>query len=190
MTKRAMTLIEVMIVVLIIAILVMLVSSSLRNQLFKSKDAIRKSDINRISLALEEYEKDYNCYPQRSLVSCANETGLQPYLGKINCDPVTKTSYYYELENSTCPKWYRLYAKLDNSSDPKYQSGIGPSSAFSYVYESPNAPQMTQGSGGVIYYGCFNGTCLPISSPVDCNLNFLVSDCGGNCSNPQYECVN
>ena len=98
------TLVELVIVLAIIAILAVIALLYLRGQLFKGNDARRKGDLNRISLALEEYEKDHNCYPPTSqpgselLMECDPGTGLEPYLSKIPCDPVRLSSYYYEYD--------------------------------------------------------------------------------------------
>lgn len=138
-----MTLIELMIVVGIIAFLAILVVAYLRSQIYKSTDAKRKAEIKRIAIAVEEYEKDNNCYPLPSIINCTIGTGLQPYMDKVPCDPMTKVSYRYEHEDSVCPRWYKIYAKLSNEEDSDYQAGIGPNGEYNYVYESPNAPITT-----------------------------------------------
>lgn len=137
---EGMTLIEVMIVVVIISFLTILGTIYFRTQIFKSNDARRKAEVRRIGIAAEEYEQDNNCYPLPSLVICDPGIGLRPYLDKVPCDPVSNSSYYYEHEDSVCPNWYRIYADLENTTDPDYVAGLGPAGAFSYVYQSANAP--------------------------------------------------
>src|SRR5271157_5862912 len=94
------TLVELMIVLAFLAVLIAIVIVFFTGQIAKGTDAQRKSDMNRIKLALEEYEKDHNCYPPKDLVTCnvapLNGTGLRPYLEKIPCDPATGSSYDYE----------------------------------------------------------------------------------------------
>jgi type II secretory pathway pseudopilin PulG len=199
------TLVELMVVIGIIAFLAVIGMIYFRTQIFKGYDAKRKSDIQRIGIAVEEYEKDHDCYPLSTQVTCVGSgLGLRPYLDRIPCDPVTQSSYYYEHEDSICPKWYKLYAKLDNEADNNYQPGIGPNGVFNYVSGSPNAPKSTStgelGSGGgsssipqVNFYGCFSGVCRQIQwnprrGNPECDPNFQNDTCYGQCSNPANEC--
>jgi prepilin-type N-terminal cleavage/methylation domain-containing protein len=188
------TLVELMIVILIIAILATIAIMSFQGQIFKGNDAKRKADINRIKIAVEEYEKDYNCYPPKGLVVCTNGgTGLQPYLNKIPCDPTTNTSYYYDNDGSVCPSWYRFYAKLQNTQDPQINSGIGPDGQYNFYLGSPNAPTPSSTStpsptSGFVnsvptgYWGCFSGQCLPIK----------LNPSGNPACSPSYpnQCIN
>lgn len=185
---KGFTLVELVIVIAIVGILAALIVSYLVSQISKGYDANRKSDLDRIKIALEEYEKDHNCYPSPSLLTCLNGgTGLQPYLNQIPCDPVTHASYFYEYEDSTCSTWWRLYTKLDNSQDPNIMALCGgpDNKTFNYYISSPNAPGCvsTTGTGstggtgsdgggvssstpppGVTgkYFGCISGACSPI----------------------------
>lgn len=203
---KGVTLIELMVVLGVIAFLSVLIVSFLRLQVFKANDAKRKTEMRRIGIAIEEYEKDHDCYPLPSQVICNPGTGLLPYLDKIQCDPVAKASYLYEHEDSVCPKWYRLYTKLENESDVDYLDGVGPSSLYTYYYASPNAPLIeptgTVGGGddGTVtptYYGCFSGVCTVIqwdpSIPgPECEPYFGNSTCYSACrdsnSLPQNQC--
>lgn len=205
--KRGMTLIELMVVVAIIAILVAAITVFLRTQVFKATDAKRKAEIKRIGIAVEEYEKDNDCYPLPSLVICSPGTGLRPYIDKIPCDPITEASYMYDHEDSVCPKWYKIYSSLDNTTDVDYLENIGPNSSYSYVYGSPNAPTDVSSEstpapptgGGTPpaeddFYGCFSGACQPISWDItrpgpECDPNFQNIDCYSQCSNPANECT-
>lgn len=140
MIKKGFTLVELIIVLSLIAILVFVAIAFYRGQIFKSRDAKRKADLNRIKVAVEEYEKDHSCYPTPNLVVCNPGTGLSPYLDKIPCDPITNASYFYDYQNSTCPTWYRMFSVLENSKDSSITQNIGPFSAFNYFTSSPNAP--------------------------------------------------
>ncbi len=140
-----MTLTEVLIVVVIISILIVISIVFLRSQIFKANDAKRKTDIARIQIAVEEYEKDHDCYPLPQLVVCSPGTGLQSYLNKIPCDPVTKSTYFYDYQDSSCPRWYRIFTKLDYTEDSDSvkkgcKCGCGPNYAYNYFAASPNAP--------------------------------------------------
>lgn len=205
--KKGITLIEVMVIVVIISFLIVFSTIYLRLQFLKGNDAKRKADIKRISIAVEEYEKDNNCYPLPSNVTCNPGTGLQPYLENLPCDPVTHASYFYEHENSSCPRWFKIYSVLENKSDDDIKAGIGPASAFNYYYGSPNAPASivtdTETSGTATtapaempetdFYGCFSGSCTMIQwdssrpGPV-CDPNFQNATCYDQCSIPANEC--
>ncbi|WKZ25729.1 MAG: prepilin-type N-terminal cleavage/methylation domain-containing protein [bacterium] len=203
---KGFTLTELLIVVGLLSFLALLIILFLRNQVHKGNDARRKAEIKRIGIAAEEYEKDNDCYPLSSLVACNPGSGLLPYLDKIPCDPVTKASYLYEHEDSSCPKWYRIYGRLDNESDVDSTPYIGPNSAFDYVYSSPNAPGVVPdvpaptasgggggGAGQTTFYGCFSGSCMVVQWDVSrpgpaCDPNFQNPTCYGQCSNLNNEC--
>ncbi len=192
-SKRGFTLTEIMIVIGIISFLAILIVAFLRNQVFKANDAKRKAEIKRIGIAVEEYEKDKDCYP--TTVTCVANTSLRPYLDTIPCDPVSKAPYYYEHDGTSCPKWYRIYADLDNEKDNDYQAGIGLGAAYSYYQSSPNAPALESSipSGGDNFYGCLIGSCQQISEPY-CEPKYGNSGCYGQCINPttglpQNECI-
>lgn len=201
------TLVELMIVLAIIAILVSLVVAFLTGQLFKGNDAKRKGDLDRIKVAVEEYEKDHDCYPLPQLVTCKpTGTGLQPYLNKIPCDPITKASYYYEYDDSSvCPKWFRIYTVLQNTKDLSTTSGIGPNGAFNFVQSSGSAPKIVTStistpspstSPGDVYdfYGCVNSVCTGIAwddtrPGPECDPNYQSSTCYGQCVSPSNQCM-
>lgn len=197
----AFTLVELLVVISIIAILAAIAIMYLRGQLFKGNDARRKADITRIKIAVEEYEKDHDCYPLPQLLVCTPGTGLRPYLDKIPCDPVTNASYIYEVEDSACPSWYRIYADLEFSQDIDINPGIGPNSAFNYYSGSANAPipeasaVPSGGTGGASgYYGCRSGACVPInwdpSRPgPECDPSFQNSSCYGWCTPSTPDCI-
>ena len=203
-----MTLVELMVVLGVIAFLAVLISSYLRTQTFKANDARRKAEIKRIAVAVEEYEKDNNCYPLPTLVSCNPGTGLRPYIDKIPCDVTSGASYLYEHEDSVCPHWFKIYADLDNEKDSDYRALIGPNGAFSFVYESPNSPETTtyasetpQTSGPTTvpeipqtdYYGCKNGVCVQIGwdstrPGPECDPHFQNPTCYSQCGSMTNEC--
>jgi len=197
--KKGVTLTEILIVISLLVFLAILGSVYLRSQIFKGNDAKRKADMRRIGLAAEEYEKDNDCYPLPSLLSCNPGTGLSPYLDKIPCDPVNGNSYFYEHEDSICPSWFRIYTFLENENDSDITQSIGPGQTFNYAYQSSNAPYLDSGEGGggeapqLEYYGCFSGSCAPITwdsgrPGPECDPNYQNATCYGECSNPANEC--
>lgn len=203
--NSAFTLIEILIVVVVIAMIAVLLIMALKGSFFRGRDARRKSDIDRIKIAAEEYEKDHNCYPPPELMYCnvppLNGTGLVPYLNKIPCDPVTNASYFYFYEDSdpSCLRWFKIYTVLENIKDVSVEPGIGPGWSFNYVAASPNAPLEGGSSGSLVgsdsgFYGCLSGVCSPIgwntSRPGPaCDPNYQNSTCYGQCGPPAKECV-
>jgi len=204
--KKGFTLVELLIVISLIAILTTVAIMSFRNQINKGNDAKRKSDINTIKVAVEEYEKDRNCYPSESgMAKCGTDSTIAvlPYLSNVPCDPVTGKPYAYEAP-SGCAGWYRLYGDLQNSSDVQIIPNIGPdgSTAYNFYEGSSNAPvpvgsQSTPTStpGGAItgYWGCVNKVCVPIevSSPGQpvCSPTYGTPDCiNANCSTGANPC--
>ena len=178
------TITELLIVVVIIAALALIAFWAVRTQVFKGYDARRKADIARIKIAIEEYEKDHDCYPLPSLLVCTPGTGLQPYLEKIPCDPRTGASYIYDHYDSTCPNWYRIFATLENLSDPDY---MGQFANGNYYSGSPNAPYPSGGVSG--FYGCLSGACVgiqwdPLRPGPECDPNYGSPTCYGQCTDP------
>jgi prepilin-type N-terminal cleavage/methylation domain-containing protein len=208
------SLIEIVIVVAIIALLILAGIVSMKTQLLKSHNARRKTDINKIKIAAEEYEKDNDCYPSPTLVVCEPGTGLVPYLSKIPCDSVTGGSFKYETDGKACASWYRIFVNMEYAQDPDViklncQYGCGPGFAYNYYQSSPNAPlppiatspvpspsATTNPPGPGQFYGCKSGVCQPVS-PVGgdyCEPKFTDNNCYGQCKNlltqePTNECI-
>lgn len=188
--EKGLTLIELIIVLVIIGILILVFIVYFRSQIFKANDAKRKGDIERIRIAVEEYEKDHNCYPPPQLLNCEPGNGLSSYLDKIPCDPVSKASYYYDYDPTGCARWFRLFTNVEQSDDLAMDS-CGPGGTYNYYSGSGNAPscQLTD-TGGI--YGCRSGVCVPIywdeARPgPECDPNFQSSTCYGQCG-PSTEC--
>ncbi|HKC04344.1 MAG TPA: prepilin-type N-terminal cleavage/methylation domain-containing protein [Patescibacteria group bacterium] len=187
--QSGMTLIELVIVVTIIAALAVIALAFYRNQSAKSLDAKRKADLARIQVAVEEYEKDHNCYPAPQLLNCNPGTGLQPYIDRIPCDPITKASYYYDYDANACASWYRIYANLNDKSG----TPIGPNGAFNYYASSPNAPEASLTQVGNLF-GCKGGFCVQVlwnslRPGPECDPTFKSSTCYGQCGVQSAQCV-
>jgi type II secretory pathway pseudopilin PulG len=211
---NAFTLVELLIVFSILVILAIILIAYFRNQVHKGNDARRRADIGRMKVAVEEYEKDHNCYPPLSdMQACGTDPAIaiHPYLSPVPCDPVTRLPYVYETSCTTvgcCPVWYRFYADMDYAQDPDLTPGIGPGGAYNYVSGSDNAPVPLAGATptppgrglgpqGEQYYGCRSGVCVTIDwvfavGRPECNPSFQIEGCNGNCgtpSNPFNECI-
>jgi prepilin-type N-terminal cleavage/methylation domain-containing protein len=209
---KGFTLVELMIVISIIAILATIVIMAFHSQILKGNDARRRADINRIKIAVEEYEKDHNCYPLASkMQTCGTdpEIAIHPYLNNVPCDPVTRKAYIYEAScsgDNCCPAWYRIYADMEYTQDPSLTPGIGPDSAYNYVSGSDNAPTIVVGShptspprnigqppDGQHFYGCRSGSCVEIGwnfniPGPECTPNFRNSTCSDSCGPGEPEC--
>ena len=202
-TKKAFTLIELVIVIAILGILLILSMMSWRRQLDKARDADRKTDLQRLSVAFEDYYNDHECYPPDNPDILAGPIdGLKPYLDKIPLNPITKASYY--LEHSDCAS-YRILTELDNDSDPVIDylncspdcgfdgvsANYGVSSTNISVSNNPTASPAA--SPASEYYACQSiypydctsrgnsiPTCTPYYTSIDCD--------GVDCTQSQYSC--
>ena len=189
---KGVTLTELLVVVSVISFLVLFGLMFFRNQTQKGQDAKRKGDLHLIQVAVEEYEKDNNCYPPPELVVCDPGDGLKPYLNEIPCDPETGDSYLYENDGSTCSRWFRTYTalKADTNYSPGCDAGCGPAAAYNYYVESINAPQATPGPSGGSYYCAAIDNCSYFNNTVwDCTPNYFSTDCDGSCATETGACT-
>lgn len=115
--KRGFTLIEVLIVISIIALLALLGMLNL-SALGKSRDARRKNDLKTLQTAFEDYYGDHGEYPTDSALTTCGAGTLSPYVAQVPCDPKTKKPYCYVYDSDSPAQNFRVYASLENSSDP------------------------------------------------------------------------
>lgn len=141
---KGFTLVEILVVLTITGIISVFSAVNGPTQLQKARDGVRKSQIDRIKKAIEEYHIDTNCYP-KTIPTCTNSifSGDMTYLDKIACDPKSKLSYVYVSEISDCPKWYQLYGNLEYTLDKIIdkigcREGCGPDCGFNYGVSSTN----------------------------------------------------
>lgn len=114
-SSRGLTLIEMLIVVTIIALLVTVLSIVAISQLSKSRDAERKSDLQKIKNSFEDYYDDNGRYPEDETVLSNCDGQFGKYLKEIPCDPVDNTPYIYDPSSDYST--YRVLAKLENTED-------------------------------------------------------------------------
>lgn len=167
--NKGFTLIEVIMVVAIIALLVLLAIWTLRNNINKANDAKRKSDLERIAIAFEDYYSDEECYPVETILNNCGGSELKPYLDVIPCDPVYKTPYcYLPVETSPCYKKYRLLNTLKYLSDPAIKS-LGCDSGQYCGWEDECGGAVGSGMSGFNYGVSSLNTAIsrfdPVSSP-------------------------
>ncbi len=141
---KAISLIELLIVVSILGVLSVLIAIPISAQLQKARDARRKIDVNIVQSGLEEYYDSTDCYPER-LPECGKEfiLGESNIIQEIPCDPKNKTFYPYITTGENCSPYFKLYAKLERSDDPNIKMtgceyGCGPNCAYNFGVSSPN----------------------------------------------------
>lgn len=159
------TLIELLIVITIISVLLIIIFVHINplRERDRASDSRRKSDLDRISIALEEFYSDHDCYPSPETFNLRE--GLRPYLSQTPRDPDTNEAYFYLPQDSDCPQYYRVYTSLRWQNDPAITkigcgAGCGPDGAYNYGIASPGsglaAGEPTAGCS-VLDYG--PGTC-------------------------------
>lgn len=201
--KKSFTLMELLIVISIIVLLaiVILISLNPRGQINKSHDSKRKLELTQLSKVLEDYYNDKNCYPKPDEVCydatgqttchiCGNETSppnfdnFSPYQNKLPCDPQHPSKkYLYQVDNISCPTWYRIYTDLSNSTDPAItevgcSSGCGPAPDHPYNYgvSSPNIGLETgEGTTGGNYCSSYSSVYIILDSI--CNICGSYQEC-------------
>lgn len=140
--KTGFTMIEVLVVVTILAIATTTGIVTMQGTQLNSRDARRKSDLEKIKVALEDYYNDNQCYPAAGSLDVCGDSNLDPYLKEIPCDPRTKNAYGYLPEPDAC-KGYRVYAGLENTDDEAITNlgcggadGCGYGTGFNYGISS------------------------------------------------------
>jgi general secretion pathway protein G len=145
--KRGFSLMELMIVIAIIALLAIVVMGNYFNQIKKGRDARRKTDLDQLRTALEDYADDNNQYPAESDMTCGS-TALRPWIKEVPCEPGTTDSYLYLSGTNNLD--YCIYTQLQFKTDPDIQRvGCDPDTGC------PNAPALP--SGAVYNFGVCSG---------------------------------
>lgn len=158
--KSGFTLQELLIVIAILALAFTFMLAFLNpiTQLAKARDGKRKSDLNKLRIILEDFYNDHNCYPKPTEICydaltdddipchiCGYEKNPLPNFS-LPCNPShPKLQYLYDVENSDCPQWYRIYTKLQFEEDKDSielgcgfsSCGPGPDYGYDYGISSP-----------------------------------------------------
>ncbi|MFN4212430.1 MAG: type II secretion system protein [Microgenomates group bacterium] len=119
--KKGFTLLELILVIVILGVLATLISGNFITSLKKGRDARRKADLEQIQRALEMYYEDKKAYPSSITFGgpLVDSTSGKIYMQKIPNDPLSNINYRYCVDLPSSPSKYQLYAKLENSQDPK-----------------------------------------------------------------------
>lgn len=214
--KSGFTMIEVLIVLSIIGIFSTAGVIGFQTSQAKARDAQRKGDLAKIKVAFEDYYNDNSCYPDSSVLANCGQP-FSSYLNSIPCDPITGEAYKYVPNTNSCTG-YRLYAALENTTDPIIgqlgcdgPNGCGYGATYNYgvsagvAVNDTTAPGAAQGGGstpspspsgstGPIYvYACDNsGVCnqFAAGSPflLNCPVTYQQTNCNNECGNPALRC--
>jgi type II secretory pathway pseudopilin PulG len=208
-----------LIVISILGVLALFSLFVMNNQLKKTRDVKRKSDIVAIHNGLEQYYDTTSCYP-KTLGACSSSLSLGSamFISSLPCDPKTNDPYVYISDGNDCSSSFRIYSNLEISSDPniKYLGctyGCGPKCAYNYGASSPNqsliscpGPTPTPGPTAIpptpsttpIQYVCAPGggaagSCEPFLYPTESLCPTVYPNdptCNMECSNPKNRCKN
>lgn len=203
--KKGFTIIELLVVVGLLALLAITAFIAVPTQLKKARDARRKSDLDRIKIALYDYFFDNDCFPKsKDFPECGEDFGAngEVYLKDFPCDPQSGLSYIYTSKGG-CSQWFRLFTDLEVTTDPiidkiRCRQGCGPSrttcfhnygvaSTNTHIYRNCSFAFVCAPGGGT------EGSCEGYEDPwmSECPMTFGDdSDCGGLCSNPNNRCNN
>lgn len=122
-SNRGLSLIEILVVTVILLMLLLAAMRIFAPHLLKAKDSRRKSDLDKIKVAFEEYYSDVGCYPPECALSTCTEE-IDDYIrGDIPTDPKTKDSYVFVVfpGGTECDErkdGFQVFAALENLSDP------------------------------------------------------------------------
>lgn len=181
--QTGLTLIEWLVVIAIIAILTVIIFAHINplRERDRASDSRRKADLDRISIALEEFYSDHDCYPTLETFNLSG--GLRPYLSETPRDPDTNEPYAYSPQDSDCPQYYRIYANLRWQDDPAINevgcgTGCGPDGIYNYGIASSGVGLVT----GETTIGCSVevngvGACWICESFYSEELDDFVCDC-------------
>lgn len=162
------TLVELLIVIGVLGIIstMLILTLNPMEQIKKSNDAARKSDLAQIKRALELYYDDNGRYPPSSVqFKIAPTTAIdwgkawQPYMSKIPKDPSARNTYQYYVPPTAGGQTYYLYANLERGAkDP--QSCNNGNVCTSISTGGPGYPA-ANACGGVCNYGISSANVSP-----------------------------
>lgn len=209
-SRRGFTLTELLIAVSIIGLLLGVVLINWRVQIDRGWDVLRKKHLADLKRALEEYYNDKGCYPSVSVLTQCGGAGLQPYLQKIPCDPMSRLPYkYVPLDNNNLCRGYRIFASLRDTADSDIVAlgcngitGCGFGAGFNYGISAGGTVALAGFNPGLSptptppappgRYACDpGGICNSYADPQGsgCPITFAATDCNNACADPANRCL-
>lgn len=144
--KNGFSLVELLVVISIIAILSAAGIVVYQSVQPKTRDSIRKSDLNNLALALEAYFQKNGNYIDGTAGTegnCASDTtsfysGIATYMtdNQVPKDPKTQANYCYVAVGSGSSQGFRLFTILENLSDANNITGCP--GGYNYAVVSDN----------------------------------------------------
>jgi general secretion pathway protein G len=128
--KKGFTLVEMLIVLGIVGVVatMLIVGINPLDQIRKSTDTERKTDLDQLKDALELYYQDNGTYPPSSAdfklyigsTTLAWGSAWQPYMNQLPKDPSPTRTYQYYVPLASGGQTYYIYASLERGSkDPQ-----------------------------------------------------------------------
>lgn len=217
--RRGFTLVEILIVIAIVVILIIAMIGTLNPIALveRGNDGKRKRDVNRIRIALEDYYNNKRCYPTKLEIdqlmqksNCGkNMTAIFSSFGPWVCDPSARLPYPIAVPDVSCPKQFKIMAKLYNTKDSnipanwyltknKYLGFVGsliPADTVNYGVSDGSAPWYEIVDTCAIFlkknpglgYGCFvkSGSCNSAGTGrCEGDSCYLDSNCTLDCKVP------
>lgn len=127
-------------------------------QINKAHDATRKKDLERLSIAFEDYNNDHYCYPTQEMINNCGSEDLSPYLDSVPCDPTLGVPYQLIVSPDSCPQNFIIFALLQTEGDPEGND------YNCYSVNSPEDDTDTE-TDCTIYYASVTPSTTPTTSP-------------------------
>ena len=193
------SLFEILAAVLVLSLMIFSSYIFIPPKFAQSRDARRKSDLNRIKKALMEYYDVSGTFPE-TMNNCNLPLIVDKavVLDRIPCDPSKKTPYFIEINLSE--NWFKAYTNLENLKDSdiiyfRCQQGCGPECAYNYGVSSPNTKIDTCMPPPLLYAcspgGGGEGDCEQYDNPYlsECPQVFMEDPtCQNLCGDNRFRC--
>lgn len=134
--KAGFTLVELIVVMMIIGVLASLLLVNFQGARQRSRDSVRKSDLQQIRNALQIYYTDFQVFPTNTGGSNGGEiqgcgsagtstcswgspfaAGTTQYMNSLPTDPVNSEPHIYRYLQTDGGDGYEIWVRLENASD-------------------------------------------------------------------------
>ena len=166
---KGFTLVELLIVIGVLGVLAatLIMTVNPIEQIKKSSDSTRKSDLAQIKRALDLYYDDNGRYPASSAdfkitngaSSVAWGSAWQPYMNKLPKDPSSKNSYLYYSPPAAQGQSYYIYANLERGSKDPQACNAG--SVCESISSGGAGFPVANSCGGTCNYGISSANVTP-----------------------------